>query len=184
MKILVALLLFAGVSISIQADDIPAYVEKQSSMGLNLKDIKPTLDKLMISCTKDDRHPHLSQWTLGRQVNTSLYITHDSKGDVKQAMMQFYLGYDKNREKHFQQCLPVVRWLIQSLMNDQNLTVDNIEKALREVEQTKKTKEFREKDRVLYFRYKTAGVVPEEKDGYRCFRVEIGSSSYKPSTDK
>jgi len=183
MKLLVAFLVSTGMSLSTYADDIAAYIQKEPSLSVNLKDLEPTLDKLLIRCTKDHRHPHLSQWTLGRQVDTSLYVTHDAEGDVKGATLQFYLGYDKNREKHFQQCLPVARWLIQSLMNEQAMTVAEIEKALREIEHTTKIKEFREKDRVMYFRYKMASTVPEEEDGYRCFRIKIGGPKSKPSTD-
>ena len=183
MKFLLAFLFLIGASLSTEADDIAANIENEPSLRVKLKDLEPTLDKLMIRCTKDHRHPHLSQWTLGRQVDTSLYITHDSKGDVKGATLQFYLGYDKNRENHLQQCLPVARWLIQSLMKDQKMTVAEIEMALREIEHTTKIKEFREKDRVMYFRYKMARTVSEDEDGYRCFRIEIGGPSVKPSTD-
>jgi hypothetical protein len=150
-------------------------------LGHSVKELGPTLDKLMERTPQDHRHPHLSQWTLYGQADTSVSLEQNRKGRVSGVTMQFYLGWDKKREEHFNQCLPIAKFLIATFMPKHAMSIAEIEKALREIEHTRNTKAFREPDRVMYFRYKMS--LPEDDDGYRCFRIEIGGSDAKPSTD-
>ncbi|HEY8898993.1 MAG TPA: hypothetical protein VIM61_01070 [Chthoniobacterales bacterium] len=152
-------------------------------LGVSMKEVAPALDKLMERNDPDERFPHYTVWTLHGQNDTSVYITHDSHGKIYGAFFQFYLGHDPQREHTYDQCLPIARFLILSLMRDNKPSINEIDKALRDLEKTKNTKTFREKDRVMYFRYKRASSMPESEDGYRCFRIEIGDSSRTPSED-
>jgi hypothetical protein len=93
------------------------------------------------------------------------------------------MGHDKKREEHYNQCLPIARYLIHTFMREQRPTLKEIDTAFREIESSKAVKTYRESDRVMYFRYKIASSVPEKEDGYRCFRIEIGGTERKPSED-
>lgn len=154
-----------------------------ADLGVTVKQVGPTLDKLLERSPKDHRHPHLTVWTLYGQADTSVYLTHNPEGVISAVMIQFYLGWDKDREAHFNQCLPVARFLIHTFMRKQPMSLADVREGLREIEHTRNIKEFREADRVMFFRYKMASSLPEEQDGYRCFRIEIGGVDTQPSTD-
>ncbi len=143
-------------------------------LGVRLHDIAPTLDLLMEPIALDARMPRVRGWSLFGQNDTAVWVTVNARGWVRMVSFQFYLGSDPDREAHFQQSLPIARYLIGTLMWHQRLTLGEIAAQLRAIEHTDNIKEFREPDRVMYFRYKKARSVPEAQDGYRCFRVEIG----------
>jgi hypothetical protein len=182
MKPLVTLLLLLLIG-SAHADTADSLTEGLTQLGLKMRDVAPTLDKLMERSPPDERFPHYTVWTLYGQNDTSVYLTHDSTGNIYGATFQFYMGHDKKRENHYNQCLPIARFLIHTLMREQRQSLKDIDLALREIESSKAIKTFKESDRVMYFRYKVAKSLPENQDGYRCFRIEIGGPEIKPSED-
>jgi len=183
MKTFAALLLIFMIVPSLRADTAESLTENMPRLGPKMAEVAPILDKLMERNSSDHRFPQYTVWTLNGQNDTSVYLTHDSKGNIYAAFFQFYLGHDKKREEHYNQCLPIARFLIHTFMQKERPSIKAIDVGLREIEHTKTIKTFRETDRVMYFRYKMAKTVPEEEDGYRCFRIEIGGPEKTPSED-
>jgi len=177
-----ALLVLA--STMMRADDLTAYVEKLPSLGVKLTELAPAIDRLMERSEQDERFPYQTRWTLYGQADTALYLVCGTDGLVREASMQFYLGWDQNRERHYDQCLPIARFLIHSLLKQYRPSLKDIDAELRKIEHTQLTKDVREKGRALIYRYKMGSVTPEEQDGYRCFRIEIGHENLQQSTDR
>lgn len=182
MKRLAVFLVFL-LTVSARADSADSLTEGMTRLGLKMRDVAPVLDKLMERNPPDERFPHYTVWTLYGQNDTSVYLTHDTKGNICGAFFQFYMGHDKKREEHYNQCLPIARYLIHTFMREQRPSLKEIDTAFREIELSKVIKTYRDADRVMYFRYKIASSLPEKEDGYRCFRIEIGGPERKPSED-
>lgn len=184
MKTFGALLAIFMITTALRADTAESLTEGMLRLGPKMAEVTPVLDKLMERNAPDERFPHYTVWTLYGQNDTSVYLTHDSTGHIYEAFFQFYLGHDKRREEHYNQCLPIARFLIHTFMKKQRPSINEIDAGLREIEHTRAIKTFREPDRVVYFRYKMASSLPEIEDGYRCFRIEIGGPEKAPSEDR
>jgi hypothetical protein len=183
MKTFATLLMTFMAVTSLRADSADSF-DGVPRLGPTMAEVAPILDKLMERNAPDHRFPDFTVWTLYGQNDTSVYLTHDLQGNIYRAFFQFYLGHDKKREEHYNQCLPIARFLIHTFMKKERPSIKSIDDSLREIEHTKTIKTFREPDRVMYFRYKTAGSLPEIEDGYRCFRIEIGGPESTPSEDR
>jgi hypothetical protein len=153
-------------------------------LGVKLNDVAPTLSRLMEPIPVEVRAPRVSGWSLYGQNDTAVWVTVDKSGWIRSLSFQFYLGWDRDREAHFNQALPIARYLITTLMRRQSLSLSEIARQLRAIEHTDTAKEFREPDRVMYFRYKRAQSVREAEDRYRCFRIEIGGPDARVSEDR
>lgn len=183
MKVWLVTFFIVLLNVSAQPDTADSITEGMTPLGVKIQEVAPILDKLMERNPPDERFPHYTVWTLYGQNDTSVYLTHDSAGNIYGAFFQFYMGWDKNREEHYNQCLPIARFLVHTFMRDQKPSLKELNLAFREIELSKKLKTYRESDRVMYFRYKIGSSLPEIEDGYRCFRIEIGGPESVPSED-
>ena len=75
---------------SAHADTADSLPEGMTRLGPKMRDVAPVLDKLMERNSPDERLPHYTVWTLYGQNDTSVYLTHDSKGNICGALAAFF----------------------------------------------------------------------------------------------
>jgi hypothetical protein len=146
------------------------------------KPVATVLDRIMQREPGYDRIPKTAFWNLYGQNDTSAYLHHDGKGLATGAFLQFGIAHDKRRDQHYQQCLPIAKYLIATLLPNLKMSIADIDSNLQTARTEKRVLRFNDGERVIFFRYKFSE--PEDKDTYACYRIEIGGKDLQVSTDK
>ena len=152
------------------------------SNAVAFKPVATVLDRIMLRDPGYDRLPNTAFWSLYGQNDTAASLHHNSKGLATGAFLQFGIAHDKQRVQHYQQCLPIAKYLIATLLPNLNMSIADIDSNLQTSRTEKRVIRFNDGERVIFFRYKFSE--PEDKDTYACYRIEIGGKDLQVSTDK
>ena len=152
------------------------------SADVPFKPVATVLDRIMQREPGYDRIPNTAFWNLYGQNDTAAYLRHNGNGLVTGAFLQFGIAHDKQRGQHYQQCLPIAKYLITTLLPNLKMSIADIDSNLQTARTEKRVLRFTDGDRVMFIRYKFSE--PEDKDTYACYRIEIGGKDLQVSTDK
>jgi len=143
--------------------------------GIRLQDLRRKLDRVMeYEGNGGSKTGSMYEWRIPNynQADTELRAFVDFDDYITDAEYDFYWGFDQEREKHFEQSIPILKAMCNAFMPSLRLTEKDIRDALNQARTKRQPVIFVSKNILCTFSYQCSTPI-EENDRYRCFVVRF-----------